>query len=221
MQARRSTLPIDPLTTNVTAELLAICVGEVRPLIVRDAQDDRLLTKTPSAIVKTSVSDITQTTPTEVPCNPLGIDGDEQADLTAHGGLEQAVYCYPVEHYTQWQAQFPWLQDLGSPPWGLVGENLCLRGITEEQVFIGDQIQIGNTCRLIVTRPRIPCSKFNARMRSNQAVKIMVQQGMSGWYCRVLSPGKIKAGDPFTVFPGSRDTTILASFQNLSRKALL
>ena len=205
----------------MTAELLAICVGEVRPLIVRDAQDDRLLTKTPSAIVKTSVSDITQTTPTEVPCNPLGIDGDEQADLTAHGGLEQAVYCYPVEHYTQWQAQFPWLQDLGSPPWGLVGENLCLRGITEEQVFIGDQIQIGNTCRLIVTRPRIPCSKFNARMRSNQAVKIMVQQGMSGWYCRVLSPGKIKAGDSFTVIPGSRDTTILASFQNLSRKALL
>ncbi len=221
MPAKRNTLLIVPLTTNVTVELLAICVGQVRPLIMRDSQDDRVLTKELSAIIKTSISDITQITPADVRCNPIGIEGDEQADLSAHGGLEQAVYCYPTEHYKQWQAQLPWLQDRDAPPWGMAGENLCLQGITEEQVFIGDQIQIGETCRLIVTRPRIPCSKFNARMRSNQAVKIMVQQGMSGWYCRVLSPGKIKAGDSFTVIPGSRDTTILASFQNLSRKALL
>ncbi len=184
---------------------------------MRDSQDDRVLTKEPSAIVKTSISDITQIRPAEVQCNPLGLEGDEQADRVAHGGLEQAVYCYPTEHYTQWQAQLPWLRDLDSPPWGMVGENLCLQGITEEQVFIGDQIQIGETCRLVVTRPRIPCSKFNARMRSNQAVKIMVQQSLSGWYCRVLSSGKIKAGDPFTVIPGCRETTIQASFRDLSR----
>lgn len=201
----------------MTVELLSICVGPVRPLFVRDAEDDRLLSKESSAIVKTSISDIRQTPPVEVQCNPLGLEGDEQADLTAHGGLEQAVYCYPIEHYTHWQAQLPWLRALDSPPWGMVGENLCMKGITEEQVFIGDQIQIGETCRLIVTRPRIPCSKFNARMQSNQAVKIMVQQGLSGWYCRVLSPGKIKAGDRLSIIPGSRETTLQASFQKLSR----
>ena len=33
----------------------------------------------------------------------LGIDGDEQADLTVHGGLSKAVYAYPSEHYAFWQ----------------------------------------------------------------------------------------------------------------------
>ena len=29
----------------------------------------------------------------------LNLDGDGQADLTVHGGLEKAVYVYPFEHY--------------------------------------------------------------------------------------------------------------------------
>jgi MOSC domain-containing protein YiiM len=33
----------------------------------------------------------------------LGIEGDEQADLTVHGGLSKAVYAYPHEHYPFWQ----------------------------------------------------------------------------------------------------------------------
>jgi hypothetical protein len=33
----------------------------------------------------------------------LGLAGDEQADLTVHGGLEKAVYAYPVEHYAFWR----------------------------------------------------------------------------------------------------------------------
>ena len=34
-----------------------------------------------------------------VPVLPLGLMGDEQADLSIHGGLEKAVYAYPSEHY--------------------------------------------------------------------------------------------------------------------------
>ena len=33
----------------------------------------------------------------------LGLEGDEQADLTVHGGLSKAVYAYPAEHYPFWQ----------------------------------------------------------------------------------------------------------------------
>ncbi|MEN9473255.1 MAG: hypothetical protein RLZZ495_1344, partial [Pseudomonadota bacterium] len=29
----------------------------------------------------------------------LGLEGDEQADLSVHGGLEKAIYAYPSEHY--------------------------------------------------------------------------------------------------------------------------
>jgi len=28
----------------------------------------------------------------------LNLDGDQQADLTVHGGAEKAVYAYPAEH---------------------------------------------------------------------------------------------------------------------------
>ena len=34
---------------------------------------------------------------------PLGLEGDEQADLSVHGGLAKAVYAYPQEHYAFWQ----------------------------------------------------------------------------------------------------------------------
>ena len=50
----------------------------------------------PSAIGKSPV-------PGPVGAGPLGLDGDEQADLTVHGGIAKAVYAYPFEHYAFWQ----------------------------------------------------------------------------------------------------------------------
>ena len=35
----------------------------------------------------------------DVAVMPLGLMGDEQADMSVHGGLEKAVYAYPAEHY--------------------------------------------------------------------------------------------------------------------------
>ena len=35
----------------------------------------------------------------------LGLEGDEQADPSVHGGRDKAVYAYPVAHYAFWQAQ--------------------------------------------------------------------------------------------------------------------
>ena len=40
-----------------------------------------------------------------VAVNPLGLQGDEQADLTVHGGFAKAVYAYPSEHYPFWREQ--------------------------------------------------------------------------------------------------------------------
>ena len=33
----------------------------------------------------------------------LGLEGDEQADPSVHGGLSKAVYAYPQEHYEFWR----------------------------------------------------------------------------------------------------------------------
>ena len=39
----------------------------------------------------------------DVPVMPLGLTGDEQADLSVHGGLGKAIYAYPSGHYAYWQ----------------------------------------------------------------------------------------------------------------------
>ncbi len=39
----------------------------------------------------------------DVPVMPLGLTGDEQADLSVHGGLGKAVYAYPSGQYAYWQ----------------------------------------------------------------------------------------------------------------------
>ena len=31
----------------------------------------------------------------------LNLDGDQQSDLSVHGGVDKAVYLYPSEHYWQ------------------------------------------------------------------------------------------------------------------------
>jgi len=35
------------------------------------------------------------------------LEGERQADLTVHGGVDKAVYAYPSEHYPYWVAKYP------------------------------------------------------------------------------------------------------------------
>jgi hypothetical protein len=46
------------------------------------------------------------------------LDGDRQADLSVHGGVDKAVYCYPLQHYAYWKTELPG-RDL---PLGVFGE---------------------------------------------------------------------------------------------------
>ncbi len=84
---------------------------------------------------------------------PLGLEGDEQADLTVHGGLNKAVYAYPTEHYAFWQTVRSQagvsLWDEALPP-GSIGENLSLAGVLESQVWIGDVLRFPH-CALAVS----------------------------------------------------------------------
>ena len=84
----------------------------------------------------------------------LNLAGDSQADLTAHGGEEKAVYAYPAEHYEYWQQELP---DV-SLSWGMFGENLTTEGLSEDTLCVGDRLSIG-TAVLQVTQPRVPCYK--------------------------------------------------------------
>jgi MOSC domain-containing protein YiiM len=143
-----------------------------------------------------------------VAVNMLGLAGDEQADLSVHGGLQKAVYAYPSEHYAFWseQRRAVYKRDEPLPP-GSMGENLTLQGLLENEVWVGDRLHIGSAL-LQVTEPRSPCFKFNAKMGFAHAAKIMVQAGNTGFYLRVLEPGTLQAGDAIVLIPGPREVSM-------------
>ncbi len=151
-----------------------------------------------------------------VAVKPLGLAGDEQADLTVHGGLSKAVYAYPFEHYPFWQtvrAQAKVaLWDETLPP-GSMGENLTLAGLLENQVWIGDVLRFPH-CELAVSEPRFPCFKFDAAMGFNQATKLMAANGWCGFYLAVRVAGTLQAGEKFELIPGPREVGIQELFRS-------
>lgn len=151
-----------------------------------------------------------QTVVGPVPVLPLGLLGDEQADLSVHGGLEKAVYAYPAEHYPFWQAArreqgLDQIDD--SLPFGSLGENLTLQGLLESEVWAGDVLRFPH-CELQVRIPREPCYKFNAAMGFARASRLMAQSGFCGFYLSVLTPGTLSAGEGFELLPGRRGVSI-------------
>jgi MOSC domain-containing protein YiiM len=139
----------------------------------------------PSGFVKHATSGAVRVT-------SLGILGDEQADLRAHGGLDKAVYGYGSSHYSAWRREYPQHTDLLVP--GGLGENLAIECLTEVDLCVGDVHGIG-TARLQVCQPRQPCFKFALRFDDKNLPKAMIRNGRSGWYYRVLVPGVISQGD--------------------------
>ena len=128
----------------------------------------------------------------------LNLDGDQQADLTVHGGIEKAIYAYPMEHYAYWRQELP-DQPL---PWGTFGENLTIEGLSETTVNIGDRFRMG-TAEVMVTQPRFPCFKLNLKFGRDDMVKRFLDSCLSGIYFSVVQEGEVGAGD--AIEPVSRD----------------
>jgi len=120
----------------------------------------------------------------------LNLDGDKQADLTVHGGIDKAVYSYPEDHYYYWRKQFPNM-DLR---WGMFGENFTTEGLLEDAVNVGDQFQIGSA-KLVATQPRMPCYKLGVRFGRMDVIRKFMTSGRPGIYFKVLTEGEIKIDD--------------------------
>ncbi len=185
---------------SMTCRILGVHVATVRPLRVAGG--------------RTVMSGIGKQAVASGFCRvgSLGLDGDEQADPTVHGGLAKAVYAYPSEHAALWrQARLEagvaslWEQDdeTAGASASLVGENLALAGLLESQVWIGDRLRLPD-CELVVTEPRFPCFKFNAAMGWNGAARQMARTGACGWYLSVARAGSLAAGQMAELVPGPR-----------------
>ncbi len=125
-----------------------------------------------------------------VHASALNLDGDQQSDLSVHGGVDKAVYVYPSEHYSYWRTQLPDLE----LPWGAFGENFTSEGILEDQTKIGDRIRIGST-EFMVTQPRMPCFKLGLRFNRRDMVKRFLESKRSGFYLAVIREGEVQTGE--------------------------
>lgn len=157
-------------------KLLSISVGRPREV---EWRGDSVLT----SIFKTPVAH-------RVQVGLTNLDGDQQSDLTVHGGPEKAVYVYPAEHYPWWR------RELGDEElsWGAFGENFTTEGLLEDEVFIGDRFRIGSA-EFAVTQPRMPCFKLSVRFGRADMVKWFHRSGKNGFYLRVLQEGEVGTGD--------------------------
>jgi MOSC domain-containing protein YiiM len=126
----------------------------------------------------------------KLPVGRLNIEGDEQADLTVHGGPDKAVYAYPISQYEYWKTELP----NRSLSWGAFGENLTVSGFDEHSLCIGDRLSAGSAV-FCVTQPRIPCYKLGIRFGDGSIVRRFYKSGKWGFYLSVIEEGEIEVGD--------------------------
>ena len=125
-----------------------------------------------------------------IPLRKLNLDSDRQADLTVHGGVHKAVYCYPLEHYDYWTKELPG-RELPMP---IFGENFTTQGLSEDSAHLGDQFSVG-TAEVVVTQPRLPCYKLGVRFQADDMVKRFLASARTGFYFAVTREGEVGAGD--------------------------
>ena len=140
----------------------------------------------------------------------LNFEGDEQSDLSVHGGADKAVYAYPSEHYELWRRELP-QADL---PWGVFGENLTTEGLLEADIRIGDRFRVGSA-EFVATQPRMPCYKLGIRFGRPDIVKRFLQSGRTGFYFAVTLEGEVGAGDPIERIARADEGLTVADVVNL------
>jgi MOSC domain-containing protein YiiM len=140
----------------------------------------------------------------------LNLEGDQQADLSVHGGPYKAVYAYPSEHYEYWQRQLPDM-DL---PWGMFGENFTTEGVGEDELHVGDRFRIGSST-VMVRQPRMPCYKLAARFQRDDMIERFLRSGRSGFYFSVEQEGEVTNGESFELISRNHDGITITEMNRL------
>lgn len=189
-------MPPESPSTDTTARIVSVQAGRVAPLGPQGV---------PSGFGKHVVNG-------PVHIGELGLEGDEQADLTVHGGPDKAVYGYALSSYSIWIRDFPEHGALLTP--GGLGENLTIGHLDETTVCIGDILRAG-TVVLQVSQSRQPCFKFALRFNNKHLPRAMMRNGCCGWYYRVIEPGTLRAGDEMALEARPNPHWSIARFHRL------
>lgn len=144
----------------------------------------------------------------------LNLNGDQQADLTVHGGPYKAVYAYPSEHYDYWRHELPGME----LPWGTFGENFTTEGLREgldeDQLHVGDRLRIGSAT-VMVRQPRMPCYKLAAKFQRDDMIERFLVSGRSGFYFSVEQEGEVQQGDCFELISKNPEGITIAEMNLL------
>ena len=123
----------------------------------------------------------------------VNLEGDDQADRKAHGGVDKAIYAYAIEDLRWWESE------LGrSLPVAQFGENLTTEGIDVNGALVGERWEVGTTL-LEVAEPRVPCWRLGVRMDDMNFIRRFTEALRPGAYLRILSEGSVAAGDAIRV----------------------
>lgn len=138
------------------------------------------------------------------------VKGDEISNRKVHGGIYKACYLFSADHYPHWQYLYPKLD------WhyGMLGENLTVKGLDETQICVGDIYKVGNAV-IQVTQPREPCTTFAAKMGSQEILTQFVSHSRPGTYVRVLESGNVTVGDTLELIETSKQPVSITDFFNV------
>ncbi|OON68900.1 MOSC domain-containing protein [Hymenobacter sp. CRA2] len=166
----------------IVLPLISLRVGRPQQL-GNTAATEPLARAWTSAIHKTELTEAVWLT-------SLNLNGDEQADLRNHGGPDQALCAYPGAHYSYWSERLGREMSPGS-----FGENLTIGGAwTEAEVCLGDVFSFGEAL-VQISQPRSPCWKIARRWQQPLFSQWLQETGFTGWYLRVLQPGRVSPSD--------------------------
>ncbi len=143
--------------------------------------------------------------PSPVPSrsSPLGLEGDVQSDLSVHGGIDKAVYAYDESNTAYWRERLRPPRSRARAPSARTSPS----GLPDEEVFIGDRLQIGTAC-FEVSQPRQPCSKLAKRFEDATFPKRFLASLPRRLLPARRRAGRVAAGDPIVRI--ARDETSLS-----------
>jgi MOSC domain-containing protein YiiM len=128
-----------------------------------------------------------------------GMEGDAQADLRNHGGVDRALCLFSLEVVEAFRAE-------GHPiaP-GLAGENVTISGLDWRLLVPGARVRLGDELLIEISDYTAPCWK-NAGWFADGDFNRMNQRtnpGCSRVYARVLEEGMLRWGDTVEVLEDS------------------